>query len=499
MKLFVRSIILGLTVGAVLLLQPLIVFAEGEIFGACIWPATDVIESEANVTEQGCAPGANWVQNTPNVDFPLGLCKPVANGSDAEANVTADGCAQIDTWIANSVPAVVGEVSTNSGQNPAAKITEPQVKVPIPGLHFTSPKDILSQALPDGTNQPLYIPYIAEYIRGVYEYAIILAGVLAMVMIIVSGFQWAASGGNSDAISGAKTRIGQAVTGLIIALGSYTLLATLNPALVNLVPLKINTIDAVNLDSFLTPSEQFVSDEDLDKPQEFGTVDPNTLAKIVPPSNVELHTKTMYLLPATLTAFLAAMKDMDKEHPDYIVTVQSSFRSADDQYRIFKTYNKCPSESTLPDNVSASELIPKYCKNTANTRAGRSLSRVNGQFRVPATSGHFAGNALDLQIKVDTKKYVPYGVPCVGAIQDSKGVNTEYGVESCVAKEAQELIGIMLRHGFCIAINKDSKRRESWHFELVEPSQQSAKVYSSWCVRAGTPYATNDSLRFANF
>lgn len=75
---------------------------------------------------------------------------------------------------------------------------------------------------------------IGDFLKSNYTYAIAIAGVLAVIMIIVAGLQWVTSGGNSESISSAKNRISGAVIGLFIAYSSYFILNTINPALVNL-------------------------------------------------------------------------------------------------------------------------------------------------------------------------------------------------------------------------------------------------------------------------
>lgn len=75
---------------------------------------------------------------------------------------------------------------------------------------------------------------VGEFLTKNYTYALSIAGILAAVMIIVAGFQWVTSGGNSEAITSAKKRIGGSVIGLFIAYMSYFILTTINPALVNL-------------------------------------------------------------------------------------------------------------------------------------------------------------------------------------------------------------------------------------------------------------------------
>lgn len=75
---------------------------------------------------------------------------------------------------------------------------------------------------------------IGVFIQYIYRYGIIFAGILAVLIIIVSGLQWTASGGNSSTIESAKTRITGALTGLVLASASYIILNTINPSTINL-------------------------------------------------------------------------------------------------------------------------------------------------------------------------------------------------------------------------------------------------------------------------
>lgn len=75
---------------------------------------------------------------------------------------------------------------------------------------------------------------VGEFIVLMYKYLLTIASIVAVVVIIIAGAQWITSGGNSEAISSAKKRIGGAIIGLFIAYMSYFVLNTINPALVNL-------------------------------------------------------------------------------------------------------------------------------------------------------------------------------------------------------------------------------------------------------------------------
>ncbi len=75
---------------------------------------------------------------------------------------------------------------------------------------------------------------IGAFLTNGYKLALGVASILAAIMIVVAGFQWAASGGNAGIITGAKNRIAGAIIGLFIAYTSYFILYTINPDLVNL-------------------------------------------------------------------------------------------------------------------------------------------------------------------------------------------------------------------------------------------------------------------------
>lgn len=72
------------------------------------------------------------------------------------------------------------------------------------------------------------------YIKTVYNYSLIIIGILAVVMLIISGAQWITSAGNAEAIGAAKKRITGAIIGLFIAYMSYNILMSINPATINL-------------------------------------------------------------------------------------------------------------------------------------------------------------------------------------------------------------------------------------------------------------------------
>lgn len=89
---------------------------------------------------------------------------------------------------------------------------------------------------------------IGKYFNILFNLAIGLAGALAVIMLVIGGVQWM----GSESFFGkteAKKRITSAILGLLIALGSYALLNTINPDLLGKKGLKIDqvSIEIVNL------------------------------------------------------------------------------------------------------------------------------------------------------------------------------------------------------------------------------------------------------------
>jgi hypothetical protein len=124
------------------------------------------------------------------------------------------------------------------------QIKKPQIKINIPGLNFSEP-----EVIKEGGTTFLVIPYLSEYIAQMYKYSVMLAGVVAVLIIIVGGFQFTISAGAADKKEAAKKRIGGALIGLLIATGSYTILYTINPDLVELKNLKIEYVGQKTISS----------------------------------------------------------------------------------------------------------------------------------------------------------------------------------------------------------------------------------------------------------
>ncbi|MEY4745129.1 MAG: Type secretion system pilin, partial [Candidatus Parcubacteria bacterium] len=89
------------------------------------------------------------------------------------------------------------------------------------------------------------IPWLAQYVTGVYSYAVGIAATLAGVMLVVGGFQYLTAGGDAGRVTKAKERITDAAVGLLLVFGSFVILTTINPELVSNPALRITTVKRV--------------------------------------------------------------------------------------------------------------------------------------------------------------------------------------------------------------------------------------------------------------
>lgn len=66
---------------------------------------------------------------------------------------------------------------------------------------------------------------LSEIIGNIIQIVLSLLGLVAVVLIIIGGFQWMTSGGNEEKIKSAKKLMGSALVGLVIVILAYAIAA----------------------------------------------------------------------------------------------------------------------------------------------------------------------------------------------------------------------------------------------------------------------------------
>ncbi len=117
----------------------------------------------------------------------------------------------------------------------------PKLNVDIPGVE-------LSETISGGEGGPLSFSFVGEYFVGVYEFAIGLIALFAVIVIMFAGVRWIFSAGDVAKIKEVKDLITGAVVGLMIALLSYSILHLINPNLVSFDVITLEEIERIEVD-----------------------------------------------------------------------------------------------------------------------------------------------------------------------------------------------------------------------------------------------------------
>lgn len=120
--------------------------------------------------------------------------------------------------FAFGIVALVGAFTLGASSALAQTAAPPiKLQIPIPGLNgqFTT-----------------QVKDFGEYFLAFYIFFVGVIGILATVMAMYGGYKWITAGGNASRIAQAKESISGAVIGVVLALTSFLLLNTINPALV---------------------------------------------------------------------------------------------------------------------------------------------------------------------------------------------------------------------------------------------------------------------------
>ncbi len=87
------------------------------------------------------------------------------------------------------------------------------------------------EPLPGGSMAPGEYVGLSGYLQSVFAFGISLAGIFAVLMIVIGGIQYITAYGNPSQAESAKNRIWQALIGLLLVVSAWLILYTINPDL----------------------------------------------------------------------------------------------------------------------------------------------------------------------------------------------------------------------------------------------------------------------------
>lgn len=149
-------------------------------------------------------------------------------------SVVQTGCtSRTDLDSQHTCPAAPVSAPATEAPRPFQSLN-PNPAFPIPGVEFTP-------AVQNGSE--VAVPFLAQYIGGIFRFMIGLGSIAASAMIVYGGFRYLMAASLPDVKDGKET-IKDAILGLVVLLGSYVILQTINPELLNLRPLSLNVVQS---------------------------------------------------------------------------------------------------------------------------------------------------------------------------------------------------------------------------------------------------------------
>jgi hypothetical protein len=106
--------------------------------------------------------------------------------------------------------------------------------VALPVLAFAQTQITISTSVPGQYNGSVEGTSPGAFIANIYQFALVIGGVLAFGVIVYGGIRYMTSAGNPSAASDAKEWIEAALLGLLLLAGAYFILSVVNPQLLNL-------------------------------------------------------------------------------------------------------------------------------------------------------------------------------------------------------------------------------------------------------------------------
>lgn len=400
-----------------------------------------------------CKTDALSIDATSDVSTEL-LCNDACAILDDHASYTYSKCDGVDAAgkpILQSinqatVTPTLGEALGNAEESFAV----PNLNVQIPGFSgFSTPTKTA-----DGKFTT--VNFLAEYISALYGWALVASTLVAVVMMMLGGLQYVMSRGKSKYIEKAKTRITNAITGLVLLLAAYNIAFLIDPNTVNLKPLNITYVEAL---------EYFPPDGE----EEADAITPNS----------SLSGATVPLSGSYITGYTGAAIDKDvlaalqTAATDFHTTtgknivVTSAVRDLTKQATLF--YNNCLANSGI--------CSPTTC----NPASSDVIKKVSGKYTlVGAYASETSSSAIisDMVTHAQVSNCPHTSAVAVDVWCDDGGGDFRHDPE-CQAK----LITSMVNAGFCrLSV-------EAWHFELNSKKVSTKSCSTSWNTAA---YAKRD-------
>lgn len=178
----------------------------------------------------------------PRYDTKNNNCDNIPNSSIAyDSSGKILGC-----WVAPSGITRVGDIQTIKDLNEVLRSPFSNMKY-VPKIEIPCDTNIAGGTCPKADTP-------ANYIARLYQFGLMIAGLIALGVILFGAVEYTLSAGGVAKKEEAKDRILQAIYGILLLLGAYLILYTIDPKLVSLTDPEFQAVDL----STLLPPEIFI-------------------------------------------------------------------------------------------------------------------------------------------------------------------------------------------------------------------------------------------------
>lgn len=121
----------------------------------------------------------------------------------------------------------------------------PQINLPVSGSGLDQATTKVGSY--DSASGVMSSDLLARYIKALYDYGMIICGILAAIVLMGGGVLWLTSAGDSSKISQAKELITGSLVGTVILFSSWIILNTINPDLLKMKVITTQIIKKINI------------------------------------------------------------------------------------------------------------------------------------------------------------------------------------------------------------------------------------------------------------
>jgi hypothetical protein len=389
---------------------------------------------------------------------------------EVDGKVTSSGKTSLSNTV--TLPADSTDASKVAKKNPLI----PNLNVAIPGLDFSNSvnshqENALIAYFTD--TETITTNLLGVYVAALFRYALGAAAIIAVIMLMIGGLQYATARGDSKAVSQAKERITNAIIGLVLLFLAFDIAFFLDPKTVLFSSLSIKNIQGIELESDEIESESLQAEvrDAVPLSGNLTTISGTHLTNYTSETSNRIDKAVLEALNTAADEFYGkTLKN---------IQVTSASRSLQGQTTLF--YQNClatggvcsPSTCDPTQSRYKSSSVLSYTKSSGYSLTGDLAGEKN------------KATIIETIANEGVASYCPHTSNVAVDIWPQGSGKFQADV-----KDMQDLITTMTTNGFCRLSS------EAWHFELdsVKVDKQSCqKSYNTTNIKG---HSTRGCLRY---